>query len=327
MVFVEKLAEPVAVGDGFRIHVRSGVIGEIPGENAVVVLGLGDERVEIEILFVGRNRQGENLEPMLVGEREKTLVLVHRIGAGAVDEIEARGFEIAERAVDAVAVRLAFAHRVDADGEERLAAHEHHAVVAQRDTVLGGDRPDRAHDRVRNGEYVVAREIRRIRPEQEPGLHRALRHLAAHGRYAPFVVRQVVAEAERNRNSAPLGVKPHYAGNITAVIAVCEAHLLHRAACAHGDGNFIARLNGERLSGDFPGRPLLIGQPGDDESILAFVPSGLDLDGIVHVLHRPSFQPRLEACDEILRSRRKNRNRNHCRQKLFHTDLSLLSVA
>ena len=90
MIGIKKFAEPVAQRDGLGIGVRCGIIGEIPGENTVVMFCLRDERIEIEILFVGRDRQREHLKAVLVGEIEKLFVFIERIGAGAVDEIETR---------------------------------------------------------------------------------------------------------------------------------------------------------------------------------------------------------------------------------------------
>ena len=60
VIFVEKLAKPVTVGDDFGIDVRSRIIGKIPRKNAVVFFGFGDERIKIEIALVRRHRQSKN---------------------------------------------------------------------------------------------------------------------------------------------------------------------------------------------------------------------------------------------------------------------------
>ena len=104
MIGVEQFAEPVAQSDGLGVGVRGGIVGEIPGENAVVMFRLRNERIEIEILFIRRDRQREDLKSEPVGKVEKSLVFGRGIGRGAVNEIEPCGLQVAERAFDAVSL-------------------------------------------------------------------------------------------------------------------------------------------------------------------------------------------------------------------------------
>ena len=100
-----------------------------------VLMAVGKD-VCLQKLLVALPRRNPSLEPEFMrGIHEFLQSAVARNIIG-VHQIDANPLQVAHRLTHIVAVGITFTYAIDADGEERLAAHENAAVVAHRHATI-----------------------------------------------------------------------------------------------------------------------------------------------------------------------------------------------